>query len=150
MIDSDLAALYQVRTKALNQAAQRNPELFPGDFMFQLTNAEFDNLICQIGISSSGKHGGRRKLPYVFTEPGAASLTGVLKSRRAAKTYVAIMRAFVRARHFFAANKDLERRMARLEGKTEKLDEDVKAVLKALKRFIGGPEPPRRRIGFGT
>src|SRR5438105_4240243 len=111
MIDRDLAALYGVETKNLNKAVRRNLDRFPSDFMFQLTAEETKNLKFQIGTSSSG-YGGRRYLPYVFTEQGVAMLSSVLRSRQAVQVNVAIMRAFVRLRETLALHKDLARKLA--------------------------------------
>lgn len=105
MLDSDLAMLYQVETGALNRAAKRNEDRFPEDFRFQLARCEYDDLMCQIGTSSfTGEHGGRRKLPFVYTEQGVAMLVGVLRSDVAVRASVQIMRTFVEMRHFFANN----------------------------------------------
>lgn len=108
MLDSDLAALYQVETRNLNKAMKRNMDRFPEDFCFQLTKEEYTNLMFQIGTSSSQEsentHGGRRKLPYVFTEQGISMLSAVLRSEIAVKVSVKIMRAFVEMRRFLASN----------------------------------------------
>ena len=110
IIDSDLAKLYGVKTQALNQAVKRNKARFPDDFMFQLNNSEHESLISQIVISKEGR-GGRRKLPYVFTEQGVAMLSSVLKSTKAVQVNIMIMRTFVRIREVLSAHKSLIRRL---------------------------------------
>ena len=114
MFDSDLAMLYEVETKALNRAVKRNLERFPEDFMFQLTKEEWENLRCQNGTSSS-EHGGRRFMPYVFTEQGVSMLSSVLKSARAIQINVEIMRTFVKMRQWAIENKEIAQRLAELE-----------------------------------
>lgn len=150
MLDSDLAALYQVETSALVRAMKRNQARFPEDFAFQLTRAEWDDLICQIGISSS--YGGRRKLPYVFTEQGVAMLSGVLRSPRAIAVNVAIMRAFVAMRHELAATAELSRKLDALEQALGTLErssaEKFAAVFEALRALLAQPQPKRHAIGF--
>jgi hypothetical protein len=115
MLDTDLAELYGVETKALNRAFARNRERFPQDFMFQLTEAEFDDLRCQFGTS---RWGGRRYRPYAFTEQGVAMLSGVLHSRRAIQVNVEIMRTFVRLRQMLASNARLARKLEELKKNT--------------------------------
>ena len=113
MLDSDLAALYEVETKVLNQAVKRNLERFPADFMFQLTVEEFK--ILRSHFVTSPKGGGRQYLPYVFTEQGVAMLSGILKSQKAIKVNIQIMRTFVRLRQFAIENKELAQRLSELE-----------------------------------
>jgi hypothetical protein len=145
MLDSDLAELYEVETFNLNKAVKRNIERFPADFMFQLTNQEFKNLIFQFGISSSA-HGGRRKLPYVFTQEGVAMLSGVLKSARAIKVNIEIMRTFVELREIVNTDRDLAKKLIRLEGK---YDDQFKVVFDAIRQLMHPSSPtPKRRIGF--
>lgn len=150
MLDSDLARLYEVQTSALVRAMKRNQERFPEDFAFQLTRAEWDDLMCQIGTSSS--HGGRRTPPFVFTEQGVAMLSGVLRSPRAIAVNVAIMRAFVAMRHELAATAELARKLAALEqalGSLERSSEEkFAAVFEALRRLLAQPPPRRNAIGF--
>jgi len=110
MLDSDLAELYGVESRTLIQAVKRNIDRFPHDFMFQINELEFEALISQIVISNDGR-GGRRKLPYVFTEQGVAMLSSVLRSKRAVQVNVAIMRTFVRIRQILATNRDLARKV---------------------------------------
>jgi hypothetical protein len=147
MLDSDLAELYGVSTKVLNQAVLRNAERFPSDFMFQLTWQEFGNLKSQSVTSSSG-HGGRRKLPLVFTEQGVAMLSGLLNSPRAISVNVAIMRTFVRLRQLIGSHADLARKLAELESK---YDDQFRAVFDAIRELMS-PAMPRgsREMGFHT
>ncbi len=113
MLDRDLAALYGVQTRALVQAVRRNADRFPSDFMFKLTSEEFESLRSQIVISKG--RGGRRYPPYAFTEQGVAMLSSVLKSRRAIRVNIAIMRTFVRLRYVLATDKELARRLDALD-----------------------------------
>lgn len=112
ILDKDLAMLYEVDTRSLNQAIKRNIERFPKDFMFQLSKHEFDNLISQNVTSSWG---GTRKLPFAFTEQGVAMLSGILKSKKAIEVNIQIMRTFVQIRQFALENKDLTKRLTELE-----------------------------------
>ena len=117
MLDSDLATLYEVETKALNQAVKRNLERFPRDFMFQLSKDEFETLRSQFVTSkmTDEKRGGRQYLPYAFTEQGVAMLSGILKSKRAIETNIQIMRTFVRMRQWAIENKEIAQRLSELE-----------------------------------
>ncbi len=148
MLDSDLADLYGVTTFNLNKAVKRNTDRFPTDFMFQLADTEYRSLTFQTGISKGGKRGGRRYLPYAFTEQGVAMLSSVLRSKRAVLVNVAIMRAFVKVREMMAAHKDLAQKLEKLERRFDKHDGQFKMVFGALRKLIEVPEPPRRRIGF--
>jgi hypothetical protein len=143
MLSTHLAALYNVEPRALVQAVKRNRERFPGDFMFQLTAAEWENLKSQIVISSWG--GSRRAAPYAFTEQGIAMLSSVLKSRRAIQVNIEIMRAFVRLRQILASNTELARKMDALE---KKYDAQFKVVFDAIRQLMTPPEPNKRKIGF--
>lgn len=145
MLDSDLAALYGVTTGNLNKAVKRNAERFPTDFMFQLDSEEVANLKFQFGISSWG---GRRLLPYGFTEQGVAMLSSVLNSERAVKVNIAIMRAFVKLRETLDTNRELARKFAELERRVGKHDEEIAAILKAIRQLMTPPAKPRRQIGF--
>ena len=148
MLDSDLAALYGVQVKALNQAVKRNPERFPPDFMFSLTQQEVALLRSQIVTSSARMpgRGGRRNLPYAFTEKGVAMLSSVLRSERAARVNVEIMRAFVRLREWVGHNQELARRIDALESK---YDRQFKVVFDAIRELMAPPAAaPKRRIGF--
>jgi hypothetical protein len=143
LLDSDLAALYEVETRALIQAVKRNAARFPADFMFQLSGAEFDRLRSQTVISNG--RGGRRHRPYAFTEQGVAMLSSVLKSRRAVRVNIEIMRAFVRLRGILASHERLARQLRILEAK---YDEQFRVVFDAIRRMMLGEGAPRRRIGF--
>lgn len=148
MLDSDLADLYGVSTKALIQAVKRNRGRFPSDFMFQLSDQEVTNLRSQIVTSSSEQRswGGRRSPPYVFSEQGVAMLSSVLKSRRAIQVNIEIMRTFVRLRALLASNTDLARKLAALESK---YDAQFKVVFDAIRELMTPPDAGRRRrIGF--
>ena len=143
MLDADLASLYGVEAKVLNQAVKRNVERFPADFMFQLTAEEVDRLRSQFVTSSSW--GGRRYLPYVFTEQGVAMLSSVLHSERAAQVNVEIMRTFVRLREILSSHTDLARKLATLE---RKYDARFKAVFDAIRALMAAPVTTKRKIGF--
>ena len=165
MLDADLAALYGVTTGALNRAVKRNVERFPGDFMFRLSNEDWENMKCQFGRSSSARtkgslswrsqivttvaHGGRRALPYAFTEQGVAMLSSVLHSPRAVEVNIAIMRTFVHLRRLMDSNRELARKIEALE---EKYDEQFAVVFDAIKQLISDDDArktqPKRRIGF--
>lgn len=148
MLDTDLAKLYGVETKALVRATKRNLDRFPRDFMFQLTSAELADLRCQTGTSSWG---GRRYRPYAFTEQGVAMLSSVLRSKRAVRVNVEIMRAFVRLRQVLAISGELAQRLDELEAKVGKHDEQFVAVVRAIRELMEPPtEPSRKRIGFAT
>jgi hypothetical protein len=142
MLDSDLAELYQVETFNLNKAVKRNLDRFPQDFMFQLTKAEADVLRFQIGMSKPSGRGGRRYLPYAFTEQGVAMLSSVLNSRRAVQVNIAIMRTFARLRYILATHKDLA---AKLEAMEEKYDKQFKVVFDVLRQLT--ERPPVRKKG---
>ncbi len=142
LLDADLAALYQVTTAALVRAVMRNRRRFPEDFMFQLVAEELDNLKCQIGISSWG---GRRSLPYAFTEQGVAMLSSVLRSERAVDVNVEIMRAFVDLRKVIESTVGLSRKLDALE---RKYDGQFKTVFEAIRQLMTPPNRPRRKIGF--
>ena len=144
MLDSDLAELYEVQTKVLNQAVKRNRDRFPEDFMFQLTKKEAESLRSQIVTSKEGR-GGRRTLPYAFTEQGVAMLSSVLNSKRAIEVNIVIMRAFVHLRQMMLSNEELNRKITTLE---RKYDENFKVVFAALRKLLSTPEKPRRQIGF--
>jgi hypothetical protein len=154
LLDFDLAKIYGVETGALNRAVLRNRKRFPSDFMFQLTKAEFESLRCQIGISNS--RGGRRYMPYAFTEHGAIMAANVLNSPEAVRMSVFVVRAFVQMRDLLGSTKELAKQLASLEKKlTERLDGHEAAIIQVLRRVMDildppppPPEPPRRRIGF--
>lgn len=144
MLDSDLAELYGVTTKRLNEQVRRNLSRFPEDFVFQLTESESDLLRSKIATSKTGR-GGRRYLPYVFTEQGVAMLSSVLNSERAIKVNIEIMRAFVRLRQILASNKELAKKLNELE---KKYDAQFKIVFDVIRELMRTPEPKKRPIGF--
>jgi hypothetical protein len=154
ILDNDLARIYGVPTKALNRAVKRNLERFPDDFIFQLTWKELENLKYQFGTSSF--HGGKRKLPYAFTENGAIMAANVLNSPEAVRMSVFVVRAFVQMRDLLGGTKELARQLADLEQKlTARLDVHESVIVDVLRRVMEildppplPPEPPSRRIGF--
>lgn len=158
MLDSDLAMLYGVEARVLNQAVARNRERFPADFMFRLSPEENNVLRSQFVTSSAGrkvnssqtvmssrKHRGRRYRPYAFTEQGVAMLSSVLRSPRAVEVNIAIMRTFVQLRRLMDSNRDLARKIEALENK---YDEQFAVVFAAIKELIAPPLPPKKQIGF--
>lgn len=144
ILDSDLAELYEVETKVLTQAVKRKIDRFPADFMFQLSQDEFDNLRSQFGTSNSW--GGRRYPPYVFTEQGVAMLSSVLNSPRAVQVNIEIMRTFVRLREMLASHKALAEKLEEME---KKYDKQFQVVFNAIRKLMLPPEKPKRKIGFG-
>lgn len=149
MLDSDLAKLYGVPVKRLNEQVQRNKDRFPGDFAFQLTQNEYADLKSQIATSSSG-HGGKRKLPWVFTEHGVAMLSSVLRSPRAVQVNIEIVRAFVRLRRLLATPGELVAQLNELAETVQLHDHQIKQIADVLRRMMEPPKDntPRRRIGF--
>ena len=152
ILDGDLAKLYGVTAKRLNEQVRRNRERFPDDFMFQLTKEEFAELKNETGpanlrsqIATSRSHGGRRYLPYAFTEHGAIMAANILNSERAVQASVAVVRAFVRLRQMIASNTELARKLAELE---KKYDAQFKVVFDAIRQLMTPPEPKRKQIGF--
>ena len=146
LLDFDLARLYGVTTGNLNKAVRRNHDRFPADFMFQLTAEETKSLIFQIGISKG--QGGRRHFPYAFTEQGLAMLSSVLNSERAVKVNIAIIRAFVKLRQALETNRELAHKFSELEKRVGKYDEEIGAILEAIRQLMALSEKPRREIGF--
>ena len=160
MLDADLAALYGISTGRFNEAVRRNLPRFPADFMFQLTNQELAALRSQIAISITGR-GGRRYVPYAFTEHGAIMAATILNSPRATEVSVYVVRAFVRLREMLATNKDLAAKLEELEQATETLAlrhdtlaantrAQLKQVFEAIRELMSPQEPRRRPIGFIT
>lgn len=151
ILDSDLAAIYGVTTGRLNEAVKRNRERFPQDFVFRLTAAEHTALISQFATSKTGR-GGRRKLPWAFTEHGAIQAANVLNSPRAVAMGVYVVRAFVKLREFLASNKELAKRLDELEARlTQKLathDQAIAGLLNTIRELMNPPAPQRRGIGF--
>jgi hypothetical protein len=144
MLDADLAGLYGVTTKRLNEQVRRNRSRFPEDFMFQLTSTEAASLRSQIATSNKGR-GGRRYAPYAFTEQGVAMLSTVLNSERAIQVNIEIMRAFVHLRQMLASNAQLARKLNALE---KKYDSQFRVVFEAIRELMTPPEPNKRKIGF--
>jgi hypothetical protein len=156
MLDSDLAALYEVTTGNLNLAVRRNKTRFPADFMLTLTKAEADGLLLQNARANGGR-GGRRTQPFVFTELGIAMLSSVLNSERAVQMNIEIMRAFVRLRRVAAQRKNLGARVEKLEQShrraasvIEVLAEDIDRIERNIDRLKALPAPRKRKIGFGA
>lgn len=148
LLDADLAPLYGVTTAALNQAVKRNADRFPADFAFQLSREEFTALISQNVISKGGR-GGRRKLPWAFTEHGVAMLSSVLRTRAAARVNIEIMRAFVRLRRLLATPGELVEQIAKLAETVQLHDEQIRTIVQVLQQMMAKPpEPPKGRIGF--
>ncbi len=147
MMDFDLASLYGVSTKVLKQAVKRNRKRFPGDFLFELTRSEFENLRSQIVTSSWG---GLRYLPCAFTEQGVAMLSGILNSDRAIQVNIAIMRAFIQLRRFLESNKQLAGKFEDLEKAVSSHDEKIQLIFSAIKQLIEEKENPavRNPVGY--
>lgn len=143
MFDRDLAVLYGVTTGNLNKAVSRNIERFPEDFMLLLTKEEHDSLRFQIGILKRGEHS--KYPPRAFTQEGIAMLSGILRSERAVKANIAIMRAFVRLREMLASNKELAKRLDEME---KRYDSQFKGVFDAIRQLMVAPEPKKKKIGF--
>jgi len=144
MLDRDLAALYGVETRVLNQAVSRNIKRFPPDFVFELTREEIMR-ISQTVISSEIKYS---KRVHAFTEQGVAMLSSVLKSTRAIEVNIAIMRVFVRLREMMATHKELAFKLIELEERLEGHDEQIQNIFEAIRQLIAPPDPPRKKIGF--
>ena len=147
MIDFDLADLYGVTTSRLNEQVTRNRKRFPKDFMFRLTKEEANSLRSQIAISNTGR-GGRRYLPYAFTEQGVAMLSTVLNSEQAIEVNIAIMRTFVRLRQMLETNEELNRKFAAVINKLSTHDKYFKVVFDELKKLTEKPISQGRQIGF--
>jgi hypothetical protein len=147
MLDSDLARVYQVETRVLNQAVNRNLARFPQDFAFRLTKDEFDSLKSQIVTSNTGR-GGRRKLPYVFTEHGAVMLASVLNSPTAVEASIVVVRAFVKMRSVLALHKDLAKRIDQLAKVAVKHENEFDVVFQLLGEIMQNPKYLKRKIGF--
>lgn len=145
MLDRDLAELYGVETRTLNQAVRRNKDRFPKDFMFQLTQAEFENLISQFVTSSWG---GFRKLPLAFTEQGVAMLSSVLNSETAIQVHIQIIRVFAKMKELLLTHKDILLQLEKIERKLTQHDDDIALVFQYLKQLLNPPQPPRNSIGF--
>jgi hypothetical protein len=146
MLDSDLAELYEVSSKRLNEQVRRNDSRFPDDFMFQLAAEEYESLRSQIGTLKTGRGQHRKYLPLVFTEQGVAMLSSVLSSERAVQVNIAIMRAFVKMRALAVSNRDFGREIDELERKFLKHDEKLEDVFEAVRHLLltGTPPVPKR------
>lgn len=152
MLDADLAELYDVDTKQLKRAVKRNLERFPGDFMFELTAEEFQNLRCQFGTSSWG---GARYFPMAFTDLGVSQLSTVLKSKKAIMVNLQIMRVFNRMQKMLLNYKEvllkiekIEQQLLKQSARTDKHEEEIQLIFKALKQLLALPEKQRKRIGY--
>ena len=146
MLDADLAKLYGVKTKALNLAVKRNRARFPSDFMIQLTKNESQALRFQIETSKITR-GGRRYLPYVFTEQGIAMLSSILKSERAIQVNIAIMRTFAKLREVLSSNAELAHKLAVIERQIEKHDANIQGIFDVIRQIINPPAPPPKPKG---
>jgi ORF6N domain len=140
MLDSDLAQLYGVHTMRLNEQFKRNRDRFPADFAFQMTKEEFESLISQSAISNRGR-GGRRTLPWAFTEHGVAMLSSILHSKKAVQVNISIIRTFVKLREVLATHKDLAR-------KVERHDQQIAVLFDTVQKLLAPPNPPKHPIGY--
>ena len=148
ILDSDLAAIYGVPTSRFNEAVRRNIDKFPSDFLFQLSKEEFQSLTSQFAISKSGR-GGRRTLPWAFTEHGALQAANLLNSPAASAMSIYVIRAFIRLRDEFAANSTLEKRLAIIENTLISHDTALRDVIQKIRPLLLPPNDiPKRRIGF--
>jgi hypothetical protein len=147
MMDRDLAALYDVETRILNQAVKRNMKRFPKDFMFHLNEKELENWKSQI-VTSNKERMGMRKMPFAFTEQGVAMLSSVLNSDRAIEVNIRIIRIFTRLRSMLLTHKDILLKLEQLEKQVTRNSEDVRLIFQALRQLINEPVQPRKRIGF--
>ena len=145
MLGQALAELYDVETRTLIQAVKRNVDRFPEDFMFNLNEQEYEILRSQIVISSWG---GRRHLPYAFTEQGVSMLSSVLNSKRAIQVNIQIMRIFTKLREVIAHNKEIMQKLNQLESRVEKHDSEIQSIFEAIRQLMIPPDKPKKRIGF--
>jgi phage regulator Rha-like protein len=148
MLDSDLAGLYGVSVKRLNEQVRRNLKRFPADFMIRLNREEFEALRSHFATLKQGRGEHRKYLPYAFTEQGVAMLSTVLNSERALEMNIEIMRAFTRLRQFLFAHKELAQKLAELEKKIGRQDEQIQIIFEAIRQLMAPPEPKKRKIGF--
>jgi hypothetical protein len=148
ILDAELAALYDITTKALNQAVKRNAERFPDDFMFRLSRIETEALNRSQSVTGSQKHRNPRFPPFAFTEHGAIMAATILNSPRTVEMSVYVVRAFVQLRELLASSAELDRRLDELEGKLEHHDDAITAILSAIRELMNPPAPKRRGIGF--
>lgn len=147
MLDKDLAALYGVQTKVLKQTVKRNIQRFPDDFMFELTEKEFNSLKSQFSTSNEG-WGGIRYLPMAFTEQGVSMLSSVLNSETAIRVNIQIIRVFTKMREILLNNKDILLQLERIENKLAQHDQEIILIFQHLKLLLNPPEVPRQKIGF--
>jgi hypothetical protein len=145
ILDADLARLYGVTTKRLNEQVKRNTERFPTDFMFQLTDDELEILRSQFATS---RWGGRRYLPYAFTEHGALMAANVLNTPTAVEVGVYVVRAFIKLRELLSSHTELSHKLIELESRLDGHDEQIGALMQAIRQLLAQPEKPERRIGF--
>jgi len=150
MLDRDLAELYGVETKVLNQAVKRNAARFPEDFMIQLTKSEWESLRSQIVTLEAGRGKYPKYAPTVFTEQGVAMLSSVLNSETAIRVNIQIIRIFTRMREMIMTHKDILLQLEKIEKKLSGHDEDIQLIFKYLKQLLNPPQQPRKRIGFKT
>jgi hypothetical protein len=148
ILDADLAALYGVTTKALNQGVKRNLDRFPGDFLFRLVHEEVEALNRSQSVTGSQKHRNPRYPPFAFTEHGAIMAATILNSSRAVQMSLYVVRAFVQLRDLLASNTELARRLDELQRTLDGHDEVIAAILSAIRELMSPPEPKRRGIGF--
>ena len=147
MLDNDLAELYSVETKRLKEAVRRNISRFPSDFMFEISNHEFESLRSQFATSNKSR-GGTRYLPFAFAEQGVAMLSTVLKSETAIHMNTQIIRVFAKMREMLSAHKDILLKMEKIEKHITGLDEDIETIFQYLKKLWNPPQSPRQKIGF--
>ena len=148
MFDRDLASLYGVETRVLNQAVTRNLERFPADFMFQLTKEEFENWKSQI-VTSKGDIMGLRKIPRAFTEQGVAMLSSVLKSKQAIAINIEVIRTFTKLRELLSTHNELQNQIDKIERKFDVHDHKIRVILDAIKKLMESPSvEEKRKIGF--
>jgi hypothetical protein len=148
MFDFDLADMYGVETKVLNQAVKRNIERFPEDFMFQINEQEMKNWRSRIVTPNPGYKMGLRYSPFVFTEQGVSMLSSVLRSKTAVQVNIAIMRTFTKLREMILTNKDLREKIERLEIKFRDHDQKFKSIFIAIKQLVKEEQKPKKEIGF--
>jgi len=148
MVDSDIAELYDVSTKQLNQQVKRNIDRFPIDFMFQLSAEEYDSLRSQNVTLKNGRGKHRKYLPYAFTEQGVAMLSSVLNSKQAIKVNIQIMRAFVKLREILSTHKELAQKLKELELKIDSHDQQIQSIFEVINQLLIPPEKPKQKIGF--
>ncbi len=147
ILDFHLAGLYNIETKILNKAVARNSDRFPEDFMFRLNRKEWETLRFHFGTSNKGR-GGRRYLPYAFTEHGAVMAASILNSPEAVKASIFVVRTFVKIREILSTHKELAQKLKELELRIDQHDEDIKSIIDALNQLLSPPPEPKRKMGF--